>query len=237
MKAWLWSAVVLGGLGAFALTQGAPVTSAHAETDIEKTIEKFIKSNPKLIADTLDGYLMSKRLDDAHASVKDDPTIGPKDAKVVMIEFGDYRCGYCRRVQDTLAELREEYKDRVLFSYKAFPILSEESFSAALAVSAAHKQGKFWEYNGKVWDNQSRLSEDLYVELAEEVGLDMDAFNKDRESDALKEMIGASSELAQKNGGSGTPFFLINGKGVSGAQPVEAFKATLDDMLETYSAL
>ena len=237
MKAWLWSAVIVGGLGAYALAQGATIQSAYAETNMDVAIEKFIKNNPKLIADTLERYAMEKGLEDAHESVKGDPSVGPKDAKVVMIEFGDYRCGYCRRVQDTLQELRAEYKDRVLFTYKAFPILSEESYNAAIAVTAAHKQGKFWEYNSKIWDNQSRLSEDLYVEVAEEVGLDLEKFNKDRESDAVKQYVAESSELAQKNGGSGTPFFLINGIGVSGAQPVEAFKATLDEMLETYSAL
>ncbi len=237
MKAWLWSAAIIGGLGAYALTQGVPVTSTHAETDMDAAIENFIKNNPKLIADTLERYTMKKGLEAAHEAVSNDPSIGPKDAKVVMIEFGDYRCGYCRRVQDTLEELRAEYKDRVLFTYKAFPILSEESYNAALAVMAAHQQGKFWEYNSKIWENQSRLSGDLYVELAEELKLDLDKFNKDRDSEEIKSRVQADSELAQKGGGSGTPFFLINGIGVSGAQPVEAFKATLDEMLEQYSAL
>lgn len=237
MKAWLWSAVVLGGMGAYALTQGLSATAAHAATDMDAAIETFIKNNPKLIAETLEKYSMQQALVSAHESVKGDPTIGPKDAKVVLIEFGDYRCGYCRKVQETLAVLRDEYKDKVLFSYKAFPILSEESYNAALAVTAAHRQGKFWEFNSQVWDNQSRLSEELYVEIAKDIGLDLDKFNKDRESDAVKQRVQESAELAQKNGGSGTPFFLINGQGVSGAQPVDAFRATLDELLETYSAL
>ncbi len=235
MKAWLWSAAIVGGLGAYALTQGAPVTSAHAETDMDAAIENFIKNNPELLANTLQRYTMKKGLEDAHKAAAVDPSIGPDDAKVVMIEFGDYRCGYCRRVQDTLKELRAEYKDRVLFTYKAFPILSEESYNAALAVSAAHLQGKFWEYNSKIWDGQSRLGEELYIEAAEAVGLDIEKFNKDRESDEIKQRIAYSSELAQKNGGSGTPFFLINGVGVSGAQPIDSFKSMLDEMLEKYS--
>lgn len=234
MKVWLWSAALLGGLGVYALSQMMSVPAANAATDLDAAIENFIKKNPKMIADTLDAYRQEVQLAEARAFALSGPTVGSPDAKVVFVEFGDYRCGYCRRVQDTLLDLREKYGDKVLFSYKPFPILSEESFNAALAVTAAQKQDKFWEFNTQLWDNQSRMGEELYVEIAKDLKLDMDKFNEDRNSDETKEYVVASAEVAQKNGGGGTPFFLINGNGVAGAQPLEAFVATIDEMLEEH---
>ncbi|MFT7145036.1 MAG: protein-disulfide isomerase [bacterium] len=110
-------------------------------------------------------------------------------------------------------------------------MLTEESRQAALAGLAAHKQNKFWEYNALLWENQPRLGDELYVELAKELELDIKQFNEDRASAEILEQAQTDFEDGQSAGIQGTPHFIINGKGLSGAQPIAAFIEAIEAAL------
>lgn len=220
-------------IGALALFSSATATAEDfSKADIEKIIYNYISQNGGVIADSVDSYLADQRRLAASGYVTaDTPVLGKLDSEITFIEFSDYRCGYCRRVQETIVQLREKYGDRVKFSFKNMPILSEESRQAALASLAAHKQGKFWEYSAKLWENQSRLGDDLFVEIAKELDLDVEKFAKDRVSKETLEQAQRDFMDGQEAGVQGTPFFVIDGNSISGAQPLENFEKIIEDAI------
>src|SRR5690606_35254580 len=87
-----------------------------------------------------------------NVSADDDPAIGPEDAPVVIVEFSDFRCPYCKRFRDeTLPVLLEEYGDQIRVVYRDFPVVGGEV--AAIAAECANKQGEFWAYHDALFEN------------------------------------------------------------------------------------
>lgn len=206
-----------------------------SKADIEKIVKEYIQNNGGVIASSVDGYLADQRRMAAAEYVKEDtPVLGNPESEIIFIEFSDFRCGYCRRVQETLQGLREKYSGQVKFVFKNMPILSEESRQAALAALAAHKQGKFWEYSSKLWDNQPRLGDELFVEIAKELELDVDQFNKDRVSKDIMDQAQRDFMDGQEAGVQGTPHFVIDGNALSGAQPFENFEKAILEAIEAH---
>jgi protein-disulfide isomerase len=103
---------------------------------------------------------------------------------------------------------------------------------AAQAAMAAHLQGKFWEMHDKLFANQQALDRASLEKYAGELGLDVNKFKSDMDSQKVKDMIARDQADAQKAGASGTPTFLINGRQLVGAQPVDQFKTVIDDELK-----
>jgi protein-disulfide isomerase len=100
---------------------------------------------------------------------------------------------------------------------------------AAMASEAAGKQGKFWEMHDKIFENQKDLSDENFVAWAGELGLDVAQFKKDMADEGLKKKITDQQTQGVELGARGTPAFFVNGRFLSGAQPVEAFKALIDE--------
>lgn len=202
------------------------------EERVRQLIQEYIQTNGGEIAASVDNFIAEERRARANAAIKPEtPVVGSNNAKISVIEFSDYRCGFCRRVQDTMLKLREEYGDRVQFAFKTMPILSRESEQAAIAALAAHRQGKFWEFHNKLWDNQSRLSESLFNEIAEDIGLDMKRFELDQADPSIATQVNTSRAEGQSFGAEGTPFFLIAGEPLGGAQPYENFVKAIESAL------
>ena len=108
----------------------------------------------------------------------------------------------------------------------------QNAMPAAKAAMAAHLQGKFWEMHDKLFANQQAMDPASMEKYASEIGLNVDKWKKDMESDKVKKMIEKDQADAQKAGASGTPTFLVNGKQIVGAQPVDAFKKMIDEELQ-----
>jgi len=108
----------------------------------------------------------------------------------------------------------------------------QHAMEAAQAALAAKEQGKFWEYHDKLFANQQALDRPALEKYAGELGLNVDKFKKDMDSEKVKAQIAKDQADAQKAGASGTPTFLVNGKQIVGAQPVDAFKKMIDDELQ-----
>ncbi len=161
------------------------------------------------------------------------PSMGPDDAKVTIVEFSDFQCPFCARVNPTLKQIREEYGDQVRVVFKHLPLAFHSKAPAAHAASeAAHRQGKFWEMHDKIFENQREISEENYVVWAGEIGLDVEQFKKDSSSGDVKKKVSSNQGEASKLGVSGTPGFFINGRFTAGAKPFSSFKVMIDEELE-----
>ena len=168
----------------------------------------------------------------AKMDIGDSPVKGPKNAKVTIVEFTDFQCPYCKRGNETMDAVMKKYPNDVKVVYKSFPLdFHPNALPAAKAAMAAGKQGKFWEMHDAFWANQTGLNADLYLEQAKKLGLNIDKFKKDMESEEIKKAIEADMELGKKNGISGTPGFFVNGVAVKGAYPVEHFSKIVDRWL------
>ncbi len=160
----------------------------------------------------------------------DRPAIGPADAKVTIVEFSDFQCPFCARVNPTLEEIKKKYpKDvRVVFRQQPLP-MHKEAPGAARASLAAHKQGKFWEMHDALFANARELNDAKFEELAKGLGLDLAKFKADMASPEIAKMVAEDQAVARQYGANGTPAFFINGRFLSGAQPIDRFEALITE--------
>ncbi len=162
-------------------------------------------------------------------------TKGKPNSPVVIVEFGDIQCPACRAAQPIANKIVEKNKDNVYFVFRHFPLsIHKNSKLAAQAVEAAGAQGKFFEILDIMYDKQIEWSEkanprDLYRKYAQDLGLDMDKFNKDMEN--LKSGIEKDYALGNKAGVESTPTFFINGKKYPGVMQEAQFQQYIDSNL------
>jgi len=117
--------------------------------------------------------------------------------------------------------------------FKHMPLSFHKNAPAAhAAAEAAHMQNKFWEMHDMIFKNQRDLNPATFEKYAAEIGLDIAQFKKDLTSKKLKDQIDADTSQARKLGATGTPAFFINGRFLSGAQPIGSFKRLIDEMLK-----
>jgi protein-disulfide isomerase len=169
----------------------------------------------------------------AAVSVDGSPSRGPADAPVTIVEFSDFHCPFCRKVQPVLAELLSRYGDRVRLVYKDFPLdnLHPQARAAAEAARCAGDQEKFWEYHDRVYAGPSDGSPAALRAMAEEVGLDLAAFDECQSSRKYQAAVQKDLQEGAGLGITGTPGFFINGRFLSGAQPMEAFVRIIEEEL------
>jgi len=139
------------------------------------------------------------------------PFVGPEDAKVTVVEFFDYSCGYCHRLFPELKTVVEANPD-VKFVFKPLSFLSDASVAAAKASLAAAKQGKFIEMHNALFGVQDRLTVEKIRAIAEEQGLDMVKYDSDINSDEIAQLMRNVSNLANKIQVNGVPVLFVNGK-------------------------
>jgi protein-disulfide isomerase len=129
--------------------------------------------------------------------------------------------------------LTEQYPDDVRIVFKHMPLSFHKNAPAAhAAAEAALMQGKFWEMHDLIFKNQRDLSTETFEKYATQLGLDLEKYKKDLDSAALKKRIDGDTSQARQLGATGTPAFFINGRFLSGAQPIDSFKRLIDEMLK-----
>jgi protein-disulfide isomerase len=161
----------------------------------------------------------------------DAPIQGNPDAPVTIVMFLEVQCPYCVRGADTAEQVLERYGDRVRLVYKHFPLqFHTEARPAAIAMEAARNQGAFWPYQDTLYAraNELRSNTELLEQVAEEVGLNVTRFQRDRDDPATAARVDADMEQGASLGVTGTPAFFINGYGLRGAQPIDKFAALID---------
>lgn len=170
-------------------------------------------------------------------SSDDDPFIGPQDAPVTIVEFSDFQCPYCRRVQPALKRLMKEYEGQVKLVFRDFPLRSihPQAQQAAEASQCAAEQQQFWPYHDKLFANSRLESSDL-KQYAKELGLDATQFDTCLDSNKYLSEVEADLQDGQEAGVSATPSFFVNGQPINGAMPYERFQELVDMALEQHQS-
>lgn len=160
----------------------------------------------------------------------DEPAWGPADARIVIVEYSDFQCPYCKMfMENTYARLRQMYSDQVRFIYRDFPLdsIHPRARPAAEAAQCAHEQGKFWEYHDLLFANQQALETSDLKRYAQQIGLNMEQFNTCVDTRKYQASVEADVQAGLRQNVTGTPTFFINGQALVGAQPLEAFQAVI----------
>jgi protein-disulfide isomerase len=172
------------------------------------------------------------------AEIKGSPMKGAKDAPITIVQWSDFQCPFCSRVEPTVAKVMDDYKGKVRVVWRDLPLpFHPNALPSAIAARAAGDQGKFWEMHDKLFADQQHEDRATFEKYAEELGLNMGKFKAALDAQKGKEAIEADAAAGGKIGARGTPAFFINGKFLSGAQPFEVFKAKIDDELKVADAM
>jgi protein-disulfide isomerase len=220
------------------------------EARIREIVLQVIRDNPAIIHRILNDYLQAQRQAQKEGnerrqletSFKDritdiqigqSPTQGPQDAKITIYAFNDFECPHCQRGAKTLKPLLKQYSGKVRLVFKNKPLpFHQHASSAAKAALAAHMQGRFWEYHDLLFENSGKLGEEVFLQLAKELDLDIDQFNTNRNSKTVEDQLNADIAEANKLGLRGTPAFVINGVVVTGTRSQSYFNNIMKRLLE-----
>src|SRR6266542_3113659 len=194
------------------------------QSQVREQIRAFLQ-NQKLAAKR-EEFLRSLR---AQAKV----VINLNPPPIQRIEVSDFHCPFCRPVIPSLAQLESRYGEKIKLVFRDFPIenLHPGATKAHEAARCANEQGKFWAYHDKLFASPPKSSPEIFKGLAKEVGLDMTGFETCFDSGKYQAAVKKDIEDGNRLGVTGTPAFFINGRIVSGAQPLEAFARIIDDEL------
>jgi protein-disulfide isomerase len=161
-----------------------------------------------------------------------DPVRGAASAPVTIIEFSDYQCPFCARVNPTLEQVRKTYGDKVKIIFKDFPLPNHpQAPKAAEAGHCAGEQGKYWEMHDQMFANQRALNVPELKQYATALGLDAAKFNQCLDSGKHAGLVASGTAQGEKMGVNSTPTLYVNGRPLIGAQPFEAFKQIIDEEL------
>jgi protein-disulfide isomerase len=168
---------------------------------------------------------------------------GNPEAAVMVLEFSDYECPFCSRVQETLSRLRLKYGSKVVFGYRHSPLsFHQKADSAAIAAECARDQGKFEPYHDLLFQYYRNLAIEELKKYARTAGIaDLTTFNDCLDSEKYRERLENDQAAAQETGIQGTPAFvigrydrsngLVSGEIISGAQPMSVFESAIDKYL------
>jgi protein-disulfide isomerase len=165
-------------------------------------------------------------------TLADDPVRGNAAAPITIVEFSDYQCPFCARVNPTLAKVREAYGDRVKVVFKDFPLGNHpQAPKAAEAARCAGDQSKYWEMHDAMFANQRALDVPALKQTARAIGLNGTNFDQCLDSGKWAAAVRSGTELGEKMGVNSTPTLYVNGRALIGAVPFENFKALIDEEL------
>jgi protein-disulfide isomerase len=166
------------------------------------------------------------------AVAANDPVRGVESAPVTIVEFSDYQCPFCARVNPTLDQVRKAYGDKVKIVFKDFPLPNHpQAPKASEAAHCAGEQGKYWELHDLMFANQRALNVPELKQYASTLGLDAAKFTQCLDSGKHAGLVAAGMAQGERMGVNSTPTLYINGRPLIGAQPFEAFKAVIDEEL------
>jgi len=178
-------------------------------------------------------YLKSPPIFRADVAVNGAPFKGSERAPVTIVKFEDSQCPYCKTVQTTYQALLKRYDGKVRLVHKDLPLdaIHPQARQAAEAARCAGEQGKFWEYHDALYANSPKAAVEELKAYAKEVGINATSFEQCFASGKYKGLVQKDLSEGAQLGLTGTPTFFINGREMSGAQPVEAFTAVIDEEL------
>jgi len=169
------------------------------------------------------------------------PVLGSKDALVTVVEFSDFQCPYCGRVEPTLKQLRDKYGEKVRFVWKNEPLpfhpRAEPAAEVAMEARAEKGDKGFWDVHDKLFASQPKLDDPDLDKVAQDAGLNLEKVHEAMKNHKYKAQIDADNDLADDMQASGTPHFFVDGRRLVGAQPAEKFQAIIDEEVTKAQAL
>ena len=223
------------------------ISVSHSEEnidrkEIESIIHEYIMNNPELIIKSVEKLRQVVEQEDndkknfliknfeLFANDKNIPWQGEENASVILIEFFDYNCGYCKKSLDAITNILKSHNN-IKVSFRDYPILSTTSTSAAKAALAAQKQGKYFNFHSNLMKFQGNLTEEEIFNIAKSSGLKIKQLKLDMDDPERAAIIKDTHDLAKSLGIRGTPTFLINGKIFAGALDENRLKFLIDEAL------
>ena len=249
----LLTAIILPGNGiGFLNFNSNPDSVLQAENsnkidpNLEKQVLQIIRNNPEVILDSVQAYqrkqqqaqqketqkarqtFLKELKNNPSKIIGASPSTGAADAKIILIEFSDFQCPFCRKAHVTIKQFMDKNGDKVKLVYKHLPLaqIHPQAIPAAEASIAAQQQGKFWEYHDALFENQARLGEELYLEIAKDLNLDLDRFKGDRKK--ARKTLEQDLALARKLLVNGTPTFFMNEETFAGAVSLSDLEQALE---------
>ena len=178
-------------------------------------------------------HLQSPPVHRLEVSTNGAPFKGPAKAPVTMVKFEDFHCPFCKKVQPTVVQVLAKYANKVRLVHRDFPIdsIHPAARKAHEAARCANEQGKFWQYHDVLYANAPKADAADLKTYAKQVGLDVSAFEKCVAGGKFRDIVQKDVDEGNGLGVTGTPSFFINGRLLSGAQPVESFISIIDEEL------
>ena len=217
------------------ITLGFSSDKILEKSKLEEIIESFILNNPTVIIESLENYRKKAELQ-IEGEVKENikafyknkvyenfPFIGQKETDIIIVEFIDYNCGYCKKTLNTVRELHKNI-DNIRIVFIDFPILSENSRMAAKASLASNNQNSYFKYHSELLKHPGPLTKEVLLKLAEKLSLNIKKFEQDMESEDIKNRIEQNISLAENFNIRGTPTFLLGNRILAGAHDYKRLK-------------
>ncbi len=210
------------------------------EQEIENIIKEYILENPEILIESLEKFTANQKEKEQKSFVnilnnfydtkvyESLPRIGNMDSKLIIIEFVDYNCGYCKKTLSTISKLMKNF-DNIQIVFIDYPILSETSEIAARASLAANEQNAYFEYHSILLNNTKSINESILYKIAKELSLDIEKFKKDISSEKIKNNIIKNIKFANSLKIKGTPTFIIGKQILPGAYDYEKLKKIILD--------
>jgi protein-disulfide isomerase len=233
--------LVLGGvLGLLPVWTNAETPTAPSDPAfqqaVEQVVERYIRAHPEVIEQTLQALQAQREAEERErvsnliatkqAELLNDPNSpvsGNLEGDVTVVEFFDYRCGYCKRVAGVVIQLQQE-DPKVRVVYKDYPILGEASVLAARAALASNVQSNHLAFHEALLASEEELTKENILAMATAVGLDVETLQRDMESPSIRTTIERNRALARELGINGTPGFIIGTELVPGALELKDLK-------------
>ena len=208
-----------------------------SQEKIEQIIENFLIKNPQLLRSVLDNYKKDTELEKKKKAIESlkslkNPGIFQKNADVTIYEFFDYNCGYCKSVVKTIMETISEDK-RINVVFVEFPILSQESYTAAVAALASQKQNLYNKFHLSLMKIRGKVDNEKVFKTANEIGLDIQKLKIDMNNSDIAKRLNQNREIAKILNLNGTPAFIIGDVIYPGALTKENLKEIIKKVRES----
>lgn len=204
----------------FAAPASAQTFNAQEQAEIRALVREYLVNNPDVLREALEA-LQERTAAERWQRIKSDPrdfSLGPANAPITVVEFYDYRCGYCHAALEWVTDLARTRRD-VRIVLKELPILTPESMEAARAAIAAMPQGRYWQFHRALmsFPLDQELSSAQIDRIARQSGIDVARMRRAMESPEIIRLLEDNRGLAiDISDNPATPLFVINGEMVPG---------------------
>lgn len=221
--------------------------SPEQKQEVQTIVREYLLQNPEVIVDSIrelkrrDEKAAAEQRDNALGSMHDqlandinDPVIGNPSGNITVVEFFDYRCGYCKKVFPDVQKLLEE-DGNIKYVLKEWPILGDDSVYASKAALSVwfNQQDKYVSFHTAMMENKGSLSNDRVIEIAEENNIDVEQMKTGFGDPRVEMAIANNSKLAANLGITGTPAFVFGKDMVPGAIDYETMQQLVKEMRKT----